>query len=185
MPPQLDKRWVIFIIELSRHFFQKEYYHEKKSLLMCLLIALFTLGGCNGSGSDISDSSAEPDSRETERTSENAAYVSESAEMPGAPENEYISDNPDWLVPKKSDKKVTFDLSGGVSRNKIKEEIGYDIGFDVTTLDAYDAAVQAKWLSSEEDDFDSLRERNYINEVSPIFFPLGNRGGGLDRSRKL
>lgn len=93
--------------------------------------------------------------------------------MPGAPENEYISDNPDWLVPKKSDKKVTFDLSGGVSRNKIKEEIGYDIGFDVTTLDAYDAAVQAKWLSSEEDDFDSLRERNYINEVSPIFFPLG------------
>lgn len=158
---------------------------KKTSLLMCLLIALFTLGGCNGSGSDISDSSAEPDSRETERTSENAAYVSESAEMPGVPENEYISDNPDWLVPKKSDKKVTFDLSGGVSRNKIKEEIGYDIGFDVTTLDAYDAAVQAKWLSSEEDDFDSLRERNYINEVSPIFFPLGNRGGGLDRGRKL
>ena len=149
---------------------------KKTALLMCLLIALATMGGCNGSGSDISDSSAEPDSRETEWTSENAAYVpesAESAEMSGAPENEYISDNPDWLVPKKFDKKVTFDLSGGVSRNKIKEEIGYDIGFDVTTLDAYDAAVQAKWLSSEEDDFDSLRERNYINEVSPIFFPLG------------
>ncbi len=145
---------------------------KKTSLLMCLLIALFTLGGCNGSGSDISDSSAEPDSRETERTSENAAYVSESAEMPGAPENEYISDNPDWLVPKISDKKVTFDLSGGVSRNKIKEEIGYDIGFDVTTLDYYDSCVQYVEDEFSGEELEAIRERNYIMEVSPFFVPL-------------
>lgn len=157
---------------------------KKTALLTCLLIALVTLGGCNGSGSDISDSSAEPDSRETEQTSENTAYVhksteatesaesTESAETAVVPQNEYISDHPDWFVPKLSDQKVTFDLSGGVSWNKIKDEIGYDIDFDVTSLDYYDSCVQYVEEEFSGEKLEAIRERNYIVEVSPFFVPL-------------
>ncbi len=139
---------------------------------IALLIAILMLSGCKGA--EASDSSADataPESPETEQSAQET-YETDGTIEEGAPANVYQPEAPDWLVPILSDKKVTFDLSGEVSRNKIKGEIGYDIDFDVTAFDYYDAGVQFAEDELSGEELEALRERNYIAEVSPFFIPL-------------
>lgn len=151
---------------------------RKAALLMCFLTVPAVMSGCSDTSdssaiSDISEIQAETESPKTEQMFGEAPP--ETAEASGAAENKYVSDNPEWLLPELSSQKVTFDLSGGVSLNKIKDEIGYDVGFDVTALDYYDACaryVEDEFGEFSDDKLEAIRERNYIAEVSPFFIPL-------------
>ena len=156
---------------------------KKSVLLICFFTVLAALSGCSDISesfaiSDNSEIQADTDSQETEQTFGDVPPAPETAvaaETSDDTENEYVSDNPEWLVPELSSQKVTLDLSGGVSLNKIKNEIGYDIGFDVTALDYYDSCAQ--YVEDKFDEFsgeklEAIRERNYIAEVSPFFIPM-------------
>lgn len=147
---------------------------KKTALVICLLTVLAALGGCsdNSDGSEIYgfDSRAEIGGGETGQVLGETA--SAAPDTSGAPEGGYVSDNPDWLVPELSDWKVTFRLSGGVSLNKIKEEIGYDTGFDVTGLDYYDSCVRYAEDGFSGETLEAIRGRNYIAEAAPFFVPL-------------
>lgn len=138
---------------------------------LALLIAILMLTGCNGAEpSDSSDVSSDFDN--TKQPTETSAPEAYDTSDVNAPANGYQPENPDWLVPILSDQKVTFDLSGGVSRNKIKGYIGYDIDFDVTALDFYEGCVQYVEEGFSGEELEAIRGRNYIAEVSPLLIPL-------------
>lgn len=161
--------YIIMKISKQKLCYYKGVFMKRK---FALLIAILMLSGCNGAES--SDSFADttaPESSETEQSTGEASETDGILEE-SAPANEYQPDDPDWLIPVLSDQKVTFELSGGVSRNKIKGEIGYDIDFDVTALDYYEACVQFAEDEFSGEELEAIRGRNYIAEVSPLFIPL-------------